>query len=215
MTYALLDMTIIIYYGRHMSQIKQEPPIKLAAPGDGISFPQRLLMTFYVRPFVAEKAKIEDSKKRFIKISEKILKEIEGLSETQMTQQVLVPPQKGLEDSSRFWSIAMTLEHLGIVGRKMILGIEMISAGHKPPQKVEIAKYKPINEMSAQESIQDFQKFITTDFSNMKISNPDSPITLRHPWFGEMKTKGFVWLLGVHQGLHLQQIREIKKGLKK
>ena len=39
-----------------------------------------------------------------------------GRSEPELTEAVLVPPQIGLEDSSRFYSYAMVLEHLTIIG---------------------------------------------------------------------------------------------------
>src|SRR5687768_11192069 len=38
-----------------------------------------------------------------------------GRDEARLARQVLIPRLPGLEDSSRFWSVYMTLEHLRIV----------------------------------------------------------------------------------------------------
>ncbi|MGZ3690691.1 MAG: hypothetical protein ACXVAX_04270, partial [Pseudobdellovibrio sp.] len=102
------------------SSLAETRPPKLAPPGAGVPFYHRLLMRFFVGPFVAKKTPWNVSEQNFHKISGRILKEIENLSEKQLTTKVLVPPQMGLEDSSRFWSIAMALEHMVIVGEAIM-----------------------------------------------------------------------------------------------
>lgn len=188
---------------------------QLAPPGAGIPLPQRILCRYYLRPFVAGRSKWEESKKHFEKLSEKILKEIEGLSENQLNQRVLVPAQPGLEDSSRYWSVAMTLEHLVIVGRAILAGVESLSHEQVPDYKVDTAKVKPSGKRTADDDIADFKKFSSEEFAALheKIKNKDSRITLSHPWFGPMTAKEWYWLLAMHQGIHLKQIRNIKKNL--
>lgn len=196
---------------KEQSQI--EAP-NLAPPGAGLPFSQKLVLKYFVGPFIAAKTSWEDSEKTFQTTTRKILKEVESLSEAELNQKVLVPPQQGLEDSSRFWSIAMTLEHLTIVGRQMRPVIEALSNGRIPDGKADIAKLKPHGTMTTKESLWDFQKFGLEEFKQIKIGDRNSKLKFDHPWFGPMTAKQWYWLLGVHQGLHLKQIREIKIGLK-
>jgi len=193
----------------------QDTTPNLAAPGAGIPLRQKLLLRIYVKPFIAAKSSPESSQKNFEKVTEKILKELEGLTAEELNQKVLVPPQAGLEDSSRFWSIAMTLEHLGIAGRKISLAVMALSQNQPINEKADIGKLKPFGQMSSAESLQDFKKFALEEFSKTPLPTLNPKNRFHHPWFGLMNNREWYWLLGVHQSLHLKQIREIKKGLSK
>ncbi|MGZ5280237.1 MAG: DinB family protein [Pseudobdellovibrionaceae bacterium] len=188
---------------------------KLAAPGAGIPLHHKILLRVYVKPFIAAKSSPEASKKTFKKVTDKILDELEGLTAGQLTQKVLVPPQAGLEDSSRFWSIAMTLEHLGIVGRKISTAVTALSENQPIVEKADTGKMKPFGQISSAESLQDFKKFALEEFSQLPLPSLNPKNRFLHPWFGMMNNREWYWLLGAHQGLHLKQIREIKKGLSK
>src|SRR5690349_7662896 len=121
----------------------------------------------------------------------------------------------GLEDSSRFWSIAMALEHMVIVGKGISEGLAELTAGNLPDYKVDIAKLKPFGTMTGKESIELFKKFSIEDYRKMVLSITDlsSDLKLAHPWFGMFNAKQWFWLLSIHHGLHLKQIRGIKKRL--
>lgn len=197
------------------SHPSQEP--QLAPPGAGVPFLEKMLMKFYVGPFVSAKAPWEKSQATFSIISDKILKEVDGLSESQLNKKVLVPPQTGLEDSSRYWSVAMTLEHMGIVGRKIYLVVEALTQGQIPSEEADIAKMKPFGKRTAASAIEDFKLYSKAEFSELekKIGDRNSKLKFKHPWFGPMTAKQWYWLLGTHHVVHLKQIREIKKGLYK
>jgi hypothetical protein len=188
---------------------------QLAPPGAGLPWYHNLMLRFYVGPFVAGRAKWTVSEQTFHKVNGRILKEIEGLTEKQLSTKILVPPQLGLEDSSRYWSIAMVLEHLVIVGEGITQGIMLLSNGKIPPVTVDIAAVKPIGAMSASESVNQFKSFCGEDFKKFlqQVGDKNSPLSLKHPWFGPFKTSQWFWLLGMHGALHLKQIREIKKRL--
>jgi hypothetical protein len=196
------------------SQTSTEEPV-LAAPGAGIPLPQKLMMRFFVKPFVAGRTSWEISEANFHKINKKILSAMEGLTESQLTTRILVPPQMGLEDSSRYWSIKMVLEHLLIVSGQMMQLIPFLSEGIIPNEKADIAKMKPKNELTLNETVTRFKKLISTDFEqlNASIKNRASNTKFYHPWFGNMSAKQWYWLLAMHHGLHLKQLREIKKRL--
>ncbi len=188
---------------------------KLAAPGAGVPLPQKLVMRFLIKPFVAARTPWEVSEKKFRRMNEKILSELVGLNEQQLSAQVLVPPQRGLEDSSRFWSIKMAIEHLVIVTSEMARAIKSLSKGEVPHGKADTAAVKPQNQLTVQEILKKFNKLITSDFEalNSSIENRSSKTRFSHPWFGPMTAKEWYWLMALHHGLHLKQIREIKKGL--
>ncbi len=196
------------------NETSKAPP-QLDAPGAGIPLLQKLVLRIYIRPFIAAKSSPETSKQTFEKVTAKILKEIEGLTAFEISEPVLVPPQKGLEDSSRYWSIAMTLEHMGIVGRKLGLVVEALS-NHLPiNEKADIGKLKPFGQMSVAESVEDFKRFAFEEFPKIKVLQADCKNKFKHPWFGNMIAREWYWLIGAHQMIHLKQIREIKKGLSK
>jgi len=52
-------------------------------------------------------------------IGGRILKEAGSVAEGKRDRRVLVPRMRGIEDSSRFWSVNETLEHLLITGLAM------------------------------------------------------------------------------------------------
>ncbi|MBY0553090.1 DinB family protein [bacterium] len=197
------------------TRLPQNKEPKLAAPGAGIPWYQKIMLRLVISPFVAAKTDWPISAERFNKVSAKILKEIEGLTEAQLSTRILVPPQTGLEDSSRYWSVAMVLEHILIVGNAVAVATYELADGRVPDYKVDTAAVKPIGSMSTQEAVEKFKKFCLVDYPRLlpSLKNKNSNLKLYHPWFGMFKAQQWFWLLTTHHALHLKQIREIKKGL--
>lgn len=188
---------------------------KLAPPGAGIPWPQGLVLKYFIAPFIAGRTNWSVSEERFDKLTIKILKELEGLNAVEQSTKVLVPPQAGLEDSSRYWSIAMVLEHLVIVGNGISYAISELTSDRLPQGTADTATVKPIGAISASQSVAEFKKFTQTDYKNLVsgLKNKNSKLRFRHPWFGMITAKQWFWVLAVHHRLHLKQIREIKKRL--
>lgn len=188
---------------------------QLAPPGAGIPWTQQKVLQYFVAPFVANRTDWDISERRFRRINEKILLELEGLSEQQLGTRILVPPQQGLEDSSRYWSIAMTLEHMVIAGKGIFYAISELSQDKIPAGEANTAAVKPSGGLSINQSVEQFKKFTDVGFQKLleSIKNRDSKLKFRHPWFGLMNAKQWFWLLPIHHNLHLKQIREIKKRL--
>ena len=190
---------------------------RLAPPGAGIPLPHRLFMTYVVRPLIAARSDWQENAQLFRRWTEKIDDELVGLSEAQLCRRVLVPSQVGLEDSSRFWSVAMALEHLVIVGSKIEMLIGELADERVPPQaKVETAAVKPLGELSAEQAIREFRAWAYGAEKRVleKSRSRTSRAFLVHPWFGPFNSLSWQWLLAQHHGIHLKQIREIKKGLR-
>lgn len=189
---------------------------KLGKPGAGVPFLQGLILRWYVGPFLSKKASWEENNRRFEATTKALLKEIEGLDEAQLAKKVLVPPQQGLEDSSRYWSAAMLFEHLIIVGKKTKGGIIALGQGIVPDVKADTAKVKPAGERKPSEVIADYTAFAASvmDELDRGVKNKDSKATFAHPWMGPFTCRQWHWLLHAHQSIHLRQLREIVKGLR-
>lgn len=190
-------------------------PVKLAPAGAGVAWYQKLIFKYIVAPFIAGRTDWVVSEQNFHKINGRILKEIESLSENQLTTKILIPPITGLEDSSRFWSITMTLEHLTIVTEMMMLAISELTSGKTPQNTVGTADVKPTGKILTTEVINEFKLLVSDDYKKFYLSLKDknSQLRFKHPWFGLLTAKQWFWVMSTHHGVHLKQIREIKKRL--
>jgi hypothetical protein len=102
-----------------------------------------------------------------------------------------------------------------IVGKGISLGVSEMTSGRLPDYKVDTAKVKPLGIQTPKESVAEFEKFCFEDYGKLILSlkNRDSNLKLKHPWFGMFNAKQWFWLLSIHHGVHLKQIREIKRRL--
>lgn len=183
---------------------------KLDKPGAGLPWPQKWILPFLV-PRMAKRTSWEECGTLFKSQSEKLLKLIEGLDDKAMQTQVLVPRLQGLEDSSRYWSVAMTLEHLVIVGEGMSQIIVELSRGNSPSYVVDTAKVKPQNQYDAATAKREFAAMVERVSARIanEVKDRNSRATHNHPWFGPFTAHQWYWLLGSHQGIHRQQIKHI------
>ncbi|MBI3544621.1 MAG: DinB family protein [Deltaproteobacteria bacterium] len=198
-----------------MKSNNQQSEPKLDRPGAGVPLMLRLVMRYYLGPFKAGKADWRESREQGDRIHAKILQAVEGLTEAQLSKKVLVPPQPGLEDSSRYWSIAMALEHLLITHPLMSHAIVELTNGRLPDGKADTAAVKPLGTMAPKDAVAQFRGLAARIFVELetKIGDRHSPLTFDHPWFGPFKARQWYWLIGQHAGLHYQQIKKIKAGL--
>lgn len=193
------------------------PTPKLDAPGAGIPLPARLFLRFWLNPFVAGKEDPAVSRKRFDRLHEKLREIYLSIPEARRTERVLVRPIRGLEDSSRFWSAAMVLEHMEIVGRGIGEVIVSLSNEIVPDLKPDTAAVKPLGSRSGEEALLAFEKFQKNLMPSVesRVKNLDAKARLPHPWFGPFTARKWYWLLGIHAGIHLDQMKQIRDGLSK
>jgi hypothetical protein len=185
---------------------------KLDRPGAGLPIPLRWIARWMV-PWRAKRTPWQESVARFERNSKKIEEISKTLSETQLNQRVLVAPIAGLEDSSRYWSAGMVLEHLMLAGRAFHQIIEQLSNGTVPPIEVRVEKVKPPVHQRHQQVVQDFQQFWTQFFPSLKLGPKHDQPRLLHPWFGPLNAHQWVYVLSVHHSVHLKQLRNIVDGL--
>lgn len=188
---------------------------QLDKPGAGIPLHQKLLFRYVVKPFVSSRGTWEDDTKRFDAIAAKILNETGTLDAASLERRILIPPQTGLEDSSRYWSVAMTLEHIVIVSNGISRAIIALSNGVVTDGKPDTAAVKPHAGINGAEALSMFGDYVADAMQKLdaKVGDRASKLTYAHPWFGDFNAHQWHWLLGIHQGLHLKQIREIVKRL--
>jgi len=187
---------------------------KLQAPGKGLPLVESLVARFYYGPIVSKKFTAEQNWKRFEKTNQKILDLTKNISDEKIHQKVLVPRLPAIEDSSRYWSVAETLEHIEIVGDSIASGIEMLLRNEVPTKKVNIAEYKPKGKYNDLDPRPPFLQFSKRTTERLKHQN----ITLakpyyHHPWMGNFSALQWLWLLAGHSGIHLNQIMHIKSKL--
>lgn len=139
----------------------------------------------------------------------KVLTAARGLSPEQLKQQVLAPRLIGIEDSSRFWSAAMVLQHLVIVDTG-ISELIVALADHKThEQEVRIADVKPSTD-AGQEQLSYLDEAVQTYLD--RVATVDDLYTEgrhAHPWFGEMDANGWHTLAALHTIIHRRQLESI------
>ncbi len=132
-----------------------------------------------------------------------------GLSDRVLKERVLIPRLRGLEDSSRFWSVWMTLDHLRIVNNEVTRVIEAIARGQTPHGRASTAAVKPSPDVGAEvvgayeESCEQFL-IRTGAFTTLRTS-----LRFEHPWFGPLDGAGWHALAAMHMGIHRAQIARI------
>lgn len=126
-----------------------------------------------------------------------------------LRRRVLIPRLRGLEDSSRYWSVWMTLDHLRIVNTQIANVIDALTRGHIPPGKASTAAVKPSESVDA--SIINAYSAACDHLITVVESKPNLRTTLRfaHPWFGPLDTAGWHAMAAMHMGIHRAQIKRI------
>jgi len=118
-----------------MSETDGPPPPKLDRPGAGLPFLELFISRYWVLPRAYRRMTWEHADASFQKQGRILVDMARPLSAGQMQRQVLIDRVTGIEDSSRYWSPSMVLEHLIIVGSQVMRGIVELSRGNVPAVK--------------------------------------------------------------------------------
>lgn len=186
---------------------------RLQKPGAGIPWPALMFVRYYVGPRVAAKADWRTETTRFHDTSAQMAALADKLDNGQLQKRILVPRLRGLEDSSRYWSAAMTLEHVMIVGTSIRDIIIRLSQEQLPPGRADTARVKPQGKLPAQTVLENYKQFAAVLMPQIEAAVPpekrDARMTFAHPWFGAFNLRQWHWLLAEHNAIHLRQLREI------
>ncbi len=191
---------------------KSDEP-KLQAPGAGIPLRHKLFLRWFLRRY--ERRRDWEARQRiFRKHGERVVAMCRSQPDEALTRRVLVAPMMGLEDSSRYWSVAMTVEHLVIVGTLQVRLIAELGRGHSPSGEADIAAYKPAGLLDLKVLLPQLQSLLD-EFDALPMPQPGgghAEARFRHPWFGALTATRWHAVAALHQGLHRRQCEAILNG---
>jgi hypothetical protein len=127
---------------------------------------------------------------------------------------VLIKRVRGLEDSSRFWSVYMTLDHLRIV-QNLIVRVICALTHEKAHvlQPVSTAEVKP-DPKAGENSVADFEESVSLIQKTIAaIPHLNTEMRQAHPWFGPLDVAGWHVLAALHLRIHRVQLERILAGL--
>lgn len=128
-------------------------------------------------------------------------------------RRVLIKRLRGMEDSSRHWSMYMTLDHLRIVNYACLESIRSLSRGQVPARVASTAAVKPSPEVG-EEIVGQFEQGCELFLKTVEgISNLKTSVRYAHPWFGPLDAAGWHFMAGFHMRLHRRQIEAIIAGI--
>lgn len=133
----------------------------------------------------------------------------------QRDERVLIPRLRGLEDSSRHYSVWMTLDHLRMTNDAFAFFITELTQGRVPDMVVSTASVKPDPRVT--EAIEaDYEKSCNALLDTLKTA-PDlkTEAEFTHPWFGPLNAYRWLALASIHMGIHRAQIATIIQDLPK
>jgi hypothetical protein len=184
---------------------------RLAPPGAGLPFPENLIARVllglkratgsprsFTAGFVEERARIAGL----------IADKDPGV----LSQRVLIARPPGLEDSSRYWSVWMTLDHLRIVHHAFIGVLDSLAGGRVPDGEASTAAVKP-DERVGGAVVEEYEASCDALLATIgRIRSFKTRARYSHPWFGPMDAHGWLALSGGHLRIHRVQIERILKG---
>jgi len=195
--------------------MSSNPPIQLEAPGKGLPWFDGFMARWVVFPLNIMFNSPQKATLTVETVGRECLEIAHSLSEKQLQRQVLVPKIRGIEDSSRFWSVLMTIEHLTITGAAMLGIAESLAEGHHIAVEVRIEDVKPHQNLSTAHILHHYEEFLNTYVDRMTyiLETDTHMVRHRHPWFWNLSASQWLVLNGMHHLLHLKQIKLIQKQL--
>jgi uncharacterized damage-inducible protein DinB len=145
--------------------------------------------------------------------SASILQTARSVSPDNLSKQVLIPRLPGLEDSSRYWSVAMTVQHLVIVNQQIMQVVVSLSNGQVPSRTASTAAVKPSPDVAADAVSRQYEELMRTMVETLRETDtqrfPDAKYA--HPWFGPLSAREWLLFVPFHQRVHYGQIKEIMR----
>jgi hypothetical protein len=122
---------------------------------------------------------------------------------------VLINRVMGIEDSSRYWSVFMVLDHLRIVDEGITQIVHTLTDNRLFGQEVRIQDVKP-SPQSGPETIGRFLKAVDGYESTViRLGTLGGRVRHPHPWFGPMTAHDWHCLAAIHHWVHRRQLERI------
>lgn len=184
---------------------------RLDMPGAGLPGPELLIARrlFGLRCRFGNRDKFVA---KFVRERDLLRNLIEQVPEERRSERVLIRRLRGLEDSSRHWSLWMTLDHLRIVNLAIGEAMVELVAGRMPAGRVSTADVKPDPGASAE--VEALHEEACDRFLGIveKHSELKTGAKYDHPWFGPLDAFGWLALASMHMGIHRAQAEAIIDG---
>jgi len=187
------------------------PSPQLAPPGAGLPWFESLVVRWFGRRMLRSRLDWESAQAAIARVSSRLAREAKSVDDATLARRVLIQRLRGLEDSSRYWSPEMLLEHLVITGEMFTDFVVTLSNGRPVADRRGIADIKPGGELG-RAVIARFvavHEAIPTRLAREAGSHRNGPTHL-HPWFGKLTALDWLSLTAVHLGLHEKQWRAIR-----
>jgi len=189
----------------------------LEPPGAGLP-PMELLIAKSIQlPIAFATTSNAGAMKMFLQEARYHVDLVSKLSPAARDQRILVPKLPLIEDSSRFWSATMVLEHLIIVGERIGVVVQSLSGGKLPTGMSNIADMKPPDKIGGEQIIEEYATFVDRFIKRMNNIEPSvnkRNISYAHPWFGQLGVNQWICLSALHQKTHTKQLQAIRSRLK-
>lgn len=189
--------------------VQDEP--QLAPPGAGLPVPE-LVASRCLLALMRWTVSRRSFDARFARERERIGRLVRECDAEAGSRRVLIRRIPGLEDSSRSWSVWMTVDHLRIVNEAIASLIGDLVRGLTPAGEASIAAVKP--SVAAGPAVVAAYETSCDALASVVASSPtlNTAVRFPHPWFGPLDAAGWHALAGVHMGIHRAQIERILAG---
>ena len=128
-------------------------------------------------------------------------------------RRVLIKRLPGMEDSSRYWSVWMTLDHLRIVNRGIANTISKLAKEIVPERTASTAAVKPDPSAGAS-VVAEYEASCDAVLATAAAApNLRTKARFAHPWFGSLDAFAWHGLAGDHMAIHRAQLERIIAGL--
>jgi hypothetical protein len=184
----------------------------LQPAGQGLPWVEALIVRYVVFPVQTALLSRDKAIDLLEADGQAILAIVQQLTPEQLIQQRLIKRLPGLEDSSRYWSALMTIEHLLITSTSMTRIITHLATGYPLNLVVRIEDVKPTPQNANPETlITAYQQFLA-GYRAQIVALADGNFTAtshNHPWFGPINAHQWLCLNAIHHGIHLRQLKAI------
>lgn len=190
------------------------PQTNLAAPGAGLPGVQAFVLRHVLFPAFCRTTSWDKALGLFLREGERLAAAAQSLAPEALQTRVLIRAPMGIEDSSRYWSAAMVLEHLIEVGTRISTGVVELTHGQAATVKADIAEVKPKGNKDG-DIVSTYRAFLAdyADKVTRRAGDRAARHTAPHPWFGELTPQRWVCLGAIHQRIHRRQMDRIIAGL--
>lgn len=187
-------------------------PPDLAKPGSGLPWWELVAARYVLFPLACRRLNWQSAARLYADEGAAILRRWDSLPAVRLGERVLIHRISGIEDSSRYWSVAMTVEHLNIVGSGIRALIDGLRRGDSNLPVARIEDVKPRGDTPPAEVRYTFERLIaevaSAGTSELPMPRGTGP-RAAHPWFGLLDAYQWQCLLALHQQIHRRQIEAI------